>query len=226
MVEDCESIARRKYDGMPREDILAYECGLLRGVVQTLCKFLNTHEGIIEAQKAIIETYKPIDFIVEDYNDHKEDFAKRAEFYKNFYHVPKNIVSMLYKLGSGMLMLEDHMFKTGKQYDLVIRMRPDLVFNEQLPDFDPNKFYTLGFRNHMGQGTSDMIQVGNFFTMSLFCKVLYHLPHLYRETGLLCPHVISEHFIKRLGLPWQEFMVNKTIMHTPLGEYKHKSLYQ
>ena len=57
MVEDCESLARRKYDGMPREDILAYECGLLRGVVQTLCKFLNTHEGIIEAQKAIIETY-------------------------------------------------------------------------------------------------------------------------------------------------------------------------
>jgi hypothetical protein len=118
------------------------------------------------------------------------------------------------------------MFKTGKQYDLVIRMRPDLTFNEPLPDFNPNKFYTLGYRNHMGQGTSDMIQVGNFFSMCLFSKVLHFLPQVYNETGLLCPHVISEQFIRRLGLPWEEFMINKTIMHTPLGEYKHKSLYQ
>jgi hypothetical protein len=77
----------------------------------------------------------------------------------------------------------------------------------------------------MGQGTSDMIQVGNFFTMSLFCKVLYHLPQLYKETGLLCPHVISEHFIRRLGFPWEQFMINKTLMHTPLGEYVNKSAY-
>jgi hypothetical protein len=191
----------------------------------------HSQAGIVEDapeidNEAIIETYKPIDFVVEDYNDHKEDFAKRAEFYTNFYHVPKNIVSMLYKLGSGVLMLEDHMFKTGKQYDLVIRMRPDLTFNEPLPDFNPQKFYTLGYRNHMGQGTSDMIQVGNFFSMCLFSKVLHFLPQVYRETGLLCPHVISEQFIRRLGLPWEEFMINKTIMHTPLGEYKHKSLYQ
>jgi hypothetical protein len=57
MIEDCESLAKRKYEGMCREDILAYECGLLRGVVQTLCILLNQHEGLIEAQKAIIETY-------------------------------------------------------------------------------------------------------------------------------------------------------------------------
>ena len=60
MVEDCESLAQRKYNGMPREDILSYECGLLRGVVQTLCRILNTHELTIEAQNAVIETYKGI----------------------------------------------------------------------------------------------------------------------------------------------------------------------
>ena len=121
--------------------------------------------------------------------------------------------------------VEDNMLLTGKSYDLVIRMRPDLMFNEPLPDFNPQKFYTLGFRNHVGKGTSDMIQVGNLFTVSIFSKMLLHLPHLYRETGILCPHIISEHFIRRLGLPWEEFMIDKTIMHTPLGEYKHKSLY-
>lgn len=175
---------------------------------------------------SVMESYKPVYMNTETYEDLEENFATRAKEYTNFYHVPKNQISMWYKVGRGVLAVEKHMMLTGKTYDLIIRMRPDLYFNESLPDFDPNKFYTLGYKNHMGQGTSDMLQVGNFFTMSIFGKVLYHLPHLYKETGLLCPHVISEHFIRRLGLPWQEFMVNKTIMHTPLGEYKHKSLYQ
>jgi hypothetical protein len=174
----------------------------------------------------ISKTYKPVYMNFENFEEYEENFIERAKSFTNFYHVPKNQISMWFKVGRGMLAVEEHMLLTGTTYDLIIRMRPDLVFNEPLPEFDSQKFYTLGYRNHMGQGTSDMIQVGNFFTMSLFCKVLYHLPFLYQETGLLCPHVISEHFIKRLGLPWQEFMINKTIMHTPLGEYKHKSLYQ
>jgi len=170
-------------------------------------------------------TYRPIAMRFDSYEKYQTSFEERAKQYSNFYHVPKNIISMLFKLGRGILMLEDYMFLTGKTYDLVIRMRPDLVFNEPLPEFDPNKFYTLGYRNHMGQGTSDMIQVGNFFTISLFSKLLHHLPQIYRETGLLCPHVVSEHFIKRLGFPWEEFMIDKTIMHTPLGEYKRKEMY-
>lgn len=174
----------------------------------------------------IEEAYKPVVMNVDSYEQFEDNFVTRAKQFETFYHVPKNQISMWFKVGRGMLSVEEHMMLTGKTYDLVIRMRPDLVFNESLPEFDSNKFYTLGYRNHMGQGTSDMVQVGNFFTMSLFCKVLYHLPQLYKETGLLCPHVISEHFIRRLGLPWEEFMINKTIMHTPLGEYKHKSLYQ
>jgi hypothetical protein len=170
-------------------------------------------------------TYRPIAMRFDSYEKYQTSFEERSKQYSNFYHVPKNIISMLFKLGRGILMLEDYMFLTGKTYDLVIRMRPDLVFNEPLPEFDPNKFYTLGYRNHMGQGTSDMIQVGNFFTISLFSKLLHHLPQIYRETGLLCPHVVSEHFIRRLGFPWEEFMIDKTIMHTPLGEYKRKEMY-
>ena len=175
----------------------------------------------------VVKEYNPVrQMRFDSYSMFENNFTLRANQFTNFFHVPKNQISMWFKVGRGMTMVEDYMMLTGETYDLIIRMRPDLYFNENLPDFETNKFYTLAHRNHLGQGTSDMIQVGNFFTMSLFCKVLYHLPQLYKETNLLCPHVISEHFIKRLGLPWQEFTVNKTIMHTPLGEYKHKSLYQ
>jgi hypothetical protein len=164
----------------------------------------------------LIDTYKPVMLRKENYEDYEKNFEYRAKQYENFYHVPKNIISMFFKVGRGVAMMEEYMFKTGKNYDLVFRMRPDLVFNQDLP---------MGYRNHMGQGTSDMIQVGNFFTIGLFSKILHHLPQIYRETGLLCPHVVSEHFIKRLGFPWEEFIVSKTIMHTPLGEYKSKELY-
>jgi len=60
IVDDAESIARIKLQGMPREDILAYEVGLLRGVTQTLCKLLNVQEGTIDAQTVTIEAYKRI----------------------------------------------------------------------------------------------------------------------------------------------------------------------
>jgi hypothetical protein len=185
-----------------------------------------TEDGPKLDVSAIENAYKPVCMNVDNYAEYEDNFVNREKQFTNFYHVPKNQISMWFKVGRGMLSVEEHMMLTGTTYDVIIRMRPDLVFNEPLPEFDPNKFYTLGYKNHMGQGTSDMIQVGNFFTMSLFCKVIYHLPQLYKETGLLCPHVISEHFIRRLGIPWEQFMINKTIMHTPLGEYKHKSLYQ
>ena len=185
-----------------------------------------TEDGPKLDVSAIENAYKPVCMNVDNYAEYEDNFVNRAKQFTNFYHVPKNQISMWFKVGRGMLSVEEHMMLTGTTYDVIIRMRPDLVFNEPLPEFDPNKFYTLGYKNHMGQGTSDMIQVGNFFTMSLFCKVIYHLPQLYKQTGLLCPHVISEHFIRRLGIPWEQFMINKTIMHTPLGEYKHKSLYQ
>lgn len=60
IVDDAESIAKRKYEGMPREDALAYEVGVLRSVVAMLCKILNTQEGTIEAQTVTIEAYKRI----------------------------------------------------------------------------------------------------------------------------------------------------------------------
>ena len=163
---------------------------------------------------------------VENFEDFKDNFQERASEYPNHYHVPKNIISMLYKMGQGVLMLEDYMLKTGNTYDLVMRLRPDMVYNHDLPDFDPNKFYTLSHRNHMGTGTGDMMQIGHPHFVVNFCKLLNYLPYIYRETDLLCPHVISEHFIRKLGLPWQEFQISKTLMHTPKGEYQPKETYQ
>ena len=169
--------------------------------------------------EAIRETYNPVHMVVDHYENFEQNFEERAKQFTNFFHVPKNQISMWYKVGRGMTMIEDYMMFSGVTYDLIIRLRPDLVFNEPLPDFDMNKFYTLGYRNHMGQGTSDMIQVGNQLQMILFSKAACYLTHIYSKTNLLCPHVLSSQWIQDMGLPWQEFHINKTLQHTPKGEY-------
>jgi hypothetical protein len=166
------------------------------------------------------EDLKPIEMVVEDFLDLEPIFAERVKACPTYYHRPRNIVSMFYKIGAGMQLLEKHTMKTGQAYDMVIRMRPDMLINEPMPEFEPNIFYTLAHRNHMGGGTGDMFQIGPQETVLAFSKIGMYLEHIYQNTQLLCPHVASVEFIKMLGIPWKEFDVNKTIQHTPAGPYR------
>lgn len=167
----------------------------------------------------IIEVYNPKYYVKEYWDDYNKHFEKCGEYFTNYAHRPKNIISMFYKLHAGVQLVETHVARLQGAYDLVIRMRPDMVLHDDLPDFDPQKFYTFQHRNHLGQGTGDMIQAGSFISMMFFSKLVTMLPGLYSQTGLLCPHVLSVQHIKNLGLPWEEFYINKTLMHTPRGPY-------
>jgi hypothetical protein len=169
---------------------------------------------------AVKDAYRPISMVVEEFEPFLPIFGKRAETFPNFYHRPRNIISMCYKMGMGMHLLERHIMMTGTHYDLVIRMRPDLMFHMHLPEFDPAVFYTMWHRNHMGGGTGDMMQVGSFDNVRAFCQIGSALEALYAQTGLLCPHVMSVQQISNLGLLWAEINGPKTIQHTPRGEYQ------
>lgn len=174
---------------------------------------------------SMIKTYKPVSMVVQDFNDYKDDLEKQSEIYENYYHVRKNIISMFYKLNQGITLMEEYSMRTGKQYDLVIRMRPDIIFNEDLPNFDPKYFYTISHKNHLSQGTGDTFQASNPFILSFFSRILLIMPQIYSETKILCPHIVSEHFIKKFQLNWREFNVDRTLMHTPLGSYVPKERY-
>lgn len=174
---------------------------------------------------AVQEAYKPVSMVFEDFEPYRAGFEQHAEMYENHFHVKRNIISMFYKLHKGVELMNDYTARTGKHYDLVIRMRPDMVFKHQLPDFDNNKFYTILHRNHLGQGTGDMLQVSNPWLMTIFSNMLTALPALYRETNVLCPHIISEHLFRRMSFPWEEVAIDKMLMHTPKGEYAHKQTY-
>jgi hypothetical protein len=168
----------------------------------------------------ILEAYNPKGLVIEKWDDYNALFEHRGKLYPNFAHRPKNILSMFHKMQAGIALMENYVSQTGVFYDLVIRMRPDIIFHEELPVFNSEKFYTLAHRNHLAQGTGDMIQVGNMFNMMLFSKASCFLTHLYIKTNLLCPHVLSTQWISDMRLPWTEFNIQKTLQHTPRGEYK------
>lgn len=167
----------------------------------------------------VIDTYKPLYFVKEYWNDFNKHFEECGEYFKNFAHRPKNILSMYYKMHQGFSLLEKHVAQLQNNYDMVIRMRPDMIFHEDLPEFQPGVFYTIAHRNHLGKGTGDLMQVGSVAQMMFFTKIICFISDLYRQTDLLCPHVITEQHIRNLGLNWKEFVVNKTLMHTPKGAY-------
>lgn len=171
---------------------------------------------------SVISTYNPVSIVVEKQQKMMPIIeAEIGDMFENHYHVKKNIVSMLRKMYEGMRILAD-------DYDYVIRMRPDLIFTQRLPELSPDKFYTIQSKNHMGKGTSDIFQAGSFDNMFWFVDVMYKgLPELYEDYGLLCPHELSEYILsEELSYQWEELNVPFTIMHTPMGMYVPESRYR
>ena len=167
----------------------------------------------------ILETYKPVHYVKEYWEDFNKHFESCGEYFTNYAHRPKNILSMFYKMQQGFAAVETNVARLQTSYDLVIRMRPDMLIHDDLPEFDPNVFYTVAARNHLGQGTGDVMQVGNFISMMFFTKLITVIGSVYKQTDLLCPHVMSSQHIKNLGFKWQEINLNRTLMHTPKGPY-------
>lgn len=178
------------------------------------------YEGAPEIiDQEVIDTYKPLYFVKEYWKDFNKHFEECGEYFKNYAHRPKNILSMYYKMHQGFMLLEKHVAQLQNNYEMVIRMRPDMIFHEDLPEFEPGTFYTIAHRNHLQKGTGDLMQVGNLAQMMFFTKIICFISQLYHQTDLLCPHMITEQHIKNLGFKWKEFTVNKTLMHTPKGAY-------
>lgn len=173
----------------------------------------------------VIDTYKPLYYVKENWEDFNTHFDTCGKYFENFAHRPKNILSMFYKMHQGFSLLEKHVAQLQSNYDLVIRMRPDMIFHEDLPEFQPGTFYTIAHRNHLGQGTGDLMQVGNLGQMMFFTKIICFITEIYRQTNILCPHIISEQHIKNLRLNWKEFSIHKTLMHTPKGAYVESDKY-
>lgn len=169
----------------------------------------------------ITGAYRPARLEIEKWDIPNVIFEARGKDYPKFAHRPKNILSMFYKLHHGVSMMNSFSARHGKEYDLVVRMRPDMIINQdlRLEDFDPGIMFTIPHRNHLGQGTGDLLQISGQTIMSMFAMLPIHMDRIYKGTDLLCPHVMTKAWIDHLHIPHKEFHLNKIIQHTPKGEY-------
>jgi hypothetical protein len=164
----------------------------------------------------LIDVYDPKVIRIEDFRRFESKADEFAAYAKNAFTRPKNTYSMFYKIARGMETLQ-----TFGEYDLVIRMRPDLILNSALPDLDPKTFYTIRHGNRYGQGTGDGFQAGSPYNVGRFANYGFlNLREMYRRIGVSCPHLFTQQTISDYNLPWTELSVEFVTMHSPNGSYQ------
>jgi len=157
------------------------------------------------------------------FENHFKDRAEEFEPYCNQIR-PVNILSSFYRMAAGVLMMEKHISLTGNMYDVVIRTRPDILWNGAFPEFTPenvnNTVYTINHRNHDGLGTGDMLQVSSGEGIVKFKELVYNLTELTKDNNRFCPHIFTRYWIDHvMKYDLIELDVPKLITHTPNGQY-------
>lgn len=154
------------------------------------------------------------------------EFKNRAKEFEPFCNQirPVNILSAFYKMARGVLLMEKHVARTGEPYDVVIRTRPDIVWNGSFPELNQdsvhNTVYTINHKNHDGLGTGDMLQISSFEGIVKFKELVYNLPLLTKLNNRFCPHIFTKYWIdKVMNYDLIELDIPKFIAHTPNGQY-------
>jgi len=162
----------------------------------------------------LIDFYKPKRIAVDQYEPlYDQRFSSLALKYPNAIGHAKNMISMFYKWGNGINMLDE-------QYDFVIRMRPDVQYLNPHLDFDSSNFYVAQIPGLQQGGLGDMFHAGKHSDMVTFCNIFFYLDELYSQVGTMCPHLITQQYAKNLNLNVIEFS-NEYILHnTPFGSHQ------
>lgn len=154
--------------------------------------------------------------IIMPFIDHQVDRYKLNEISVQIR--PRNIVSQFWIQARG---LESSCMLYDTPYEYIIRLRPDLVFLESLPDFDRDTIYVLNHPNHEGNGVGDMFMAMPTEAARVLVDVIDHGLHLSYSQEMMkrfCPHLYTQKFIE----DEKHVVLNiaKTLAHTPNGQYK------
>lgn len=183
----------------------------------------------------IYDTYRPKTISVYEQNLYAPKFEKTAEQLQPYCKEirSKNIVSQFFMIEQGLkhlTLLYPHL-----KYDMVIRMRPDLIFHEELPDFNPNIFNAIKHPNHEGDGIGDMFTATNCSTAFLIMDALkYDYHKIAINSKRFCPHLLMHTLANTSIDAFHSFNsgeivgskkliihdIPKTIQHTPNGQYQ------
>ena len=190
---------------------------------------INENSPVLDVP-AVELIYKPKAFQRDVNKTYMKYFNKEAERLLPFCNQirPANIISQFDRINKGYILMEDYVFANQRDgYDWVIRMRPDLVIYNGLPNFNvaPKDFmFTLHHPNHEGLGTGDMFLAASYPASEEFRDQLFDYDEDATKIKRFCPHILTKRAIdrvtKEMMVKHVELRVDKTLQHTPNGQYK------
>lgn len=186
-------------------------------------KGIYEHSPLLDVN-GVIDTYEPVSIRV--LRQDKFDFSHWDKAFPKEYTGEtrvKNIMSQFFMMKQSISNLENY---PGwlRHYDLVIRMRPDLLFVQDLPELDPFKFHVIRHTNPQGLGVGDMFFASSPALLKDISSMIYDtdmLSEIVKEIGRFCPHMLVEYHLQKC-LPTRHVVhdIPKMLMHTPKGQYQ------
>lgn len=184
---------------------------------------INKHSPMLNVND-VIAAYEPKEIRVFNQEFYKEQFEKEAEWFQPYCKEirAKNVLSQFFLQGVGMRDDIGHY----REYDMIIRMRPDMILHDQLPELDPNFIYTINHPNHNGMGTGDMFLAGspNVIEHMWLRYLPQNLKQQTKAMNRFCPHILTEQAVSVIGLRLnkhhKKMNISKTLVHTPNGQYQ------
>lgn len=162
------------------------------------------------------------DIVIENFDDRQSEFDARKNNFPNAFTRPKNTIAMFYKIYAGMQRFAEYTAYTGKEYDLVMRMRPDIVPQGPVwtQPIRPENMLVYPGGNKLGKGVGDGVNISSPDNVYKFSFAYNYLEDLYNVHGISCPHLYVEIMTNTLQIPLQYIQSPSTIAHSPHGAYQ------
>lgn len=150
----------------------------------------------LDEKGRVLDFYKPISFVWDN---------KDVKQIKNY---PKNMLFMFKRLYYCDLLRQHQEQKMGKKYDVVIRLRPDLLFKERIPDKIINNiqkdsiYFPVQYKGDIWwknvHGPTDMISISDSDTMKKYSSCYNNLENMDVDS-CIGEKIIANHFFDLIG---------------------------
>jgi len=187
---------------LPREywhdnpDVLASTSSLFQSALPNLYgelqRIADTTSEITDGEVSAI--YEPVSYSIEEFNGDKFERLLNISHLKTLVADTTmfNAAPMFYKIYACDLLRQNYEAAKGFRYDIVIRVRPDLFFGQEV-QFDlniikgrlftlHNPFYEIVNRSDL---SNDMLFVGDSHTMTYAASVWHELPRIWDPAEFL-----------------------------------------
>ena len=172
-----------------------------------------------ELIRSVYKNENIVDIMIEEFDDMQPIFDARKENFPNAFTRPKNTIAMFYKIQKGMERFGE---VRSVDYDMVMRMRPDILPQGPIwtSGYNPNAMLVYPGGNKLGKGVGDGVNISSQENIYRFSSAYSNLEDLYSVTGISCPHLYTEIMANSLQLPLEFIRSPSTIAHSPHGAYQ------